>query len=171
MKKCPQCGQPFDDSQSFCLTDGTLLIAESESFSGQEKTIFLLKRKAYLLWFVPLILVVLAFVAAIFFVFPSGQKDGNPNSRRMVAATYLQTMSVATPALAAISIPVATPIHSPMATHESTPAKDVNENQNHASTPTPEKTRSLLMKIEDHQIVSVCNNAANPAVRLSVNFH
>src|SRR5438128_798866 len=31
MKKCPSCNRSYDDSQSFCLMDGTPLIIENEA--------------------------------------------------------------------------------------------------------------------------------------------
>jgi hypothetical protein len=36
MKRCPACRKTYDDTQNFCLDDGTTLVSEAAGFSGSE---------------------------------------------------------------------------------------------------------------------------------------
>jgi cytoskeletal protein RodZ len=49
MKQCPQCRRSYDDSQSFCLMDGTPLINESEEETVVRKSPAP-KKRSWLLW-------------------------------------------------------------------------------------------------------------------------
>ena len=62
MKKCPKCNRTYDDSLSFCLTDGTPLTVENETETVvlQKPSSTAPRKKRLLLWFSLTALVVLA---------------------------------------------------------------------------------------------------------------
>lgn len=50
MKKCPQCNRTYDDSQAFCLMDGTPLIVEGEQETVIRQSPAPKKKSRFLLW-------------------------------------------------------------------------------------------------------------------------
>jgi hypothetical protein len=62
MKQCPQCRRSYDDSQSFCLMDGTALIDEPEQETAVRQTPAPRKKSKLWLWIALSALLVFIFV-------------------------------------------------------------------------------------------------------------
>lgn len=76
MKKCPSCSRIYDDSQSFCLDDGTALIAEPVSNTA-ETVVMQPKKKSKLLpiLFVSIIALLFLGIAAGYFLIQRNYGD------------------------------------------------------------------------------------------------
>ena len=99
MRKCPVCNRTFDDLQSFCLEDGTSLIAETRTNS--EATIVLPRKKSKLpLIFGGLLLLIGASAIAWFLLIP---KEQSAQSNKQTA------INVQTPAATPTPLPTETP--------------------------------------------------------------
>ncbi len=103
MKQCPACSRTYDDSQSFCLMDGTSLIVESEE-KTEEKTIVMQrspvpKKNKFLLWLGVgglIILVVSGGIVGLLVYQYSNQKDNVRGDRQTSANVSPSTASAST---------------------------------------------------------------------------
>lgn len=149
MKKCTACNRIYDDSQSFCLDDGTLLITDNTVISDETKVLPRRKNRLPLI-FTGLILLLGLFVAGWFLL---GTNDRNTNQNTRL------TVNVQTPAPTATPAPTEMP--SPSPTPSATPETNTNVATNGAanvnSAPVeennPAKTLPVIMKTEDHSVL------------------
>jgi hypothetical protein len=147
MKICPQCNQVFDDSQTFCLHDGSPLQLQSDNTKERKKS------KLPLIFIGLLSLLGVSVIA--WFLFASREQN-NGQSNKQVVVTSTQT-PVSAPSVMQTETP--TPVPSPTPTP--TAATEINSNTagnaNSDSNPTEAgdvtKSTTPALKIEDHSVV------------------
>jgi hypothetical protein len=149
MKKCPACNRSYDDLQSFCLEDGTLLIADSPAVS--ESSITVPKKKSRLpLIFGAFILIIGVSAAAWFLLAPKEQSANQANRQLAVNSPTPLSTPTATPAETPTPTPTATPLPE---TNTNTAATNADANIKPASDANTSKPLPTLMKAEEHQVV------------------
>jgi hypothetical protein len=87
MKQCPQCNRTYDDSQSFCLMDGTALTIESEQETIVRQKSPVRKKSKFLLWLGLAGLIILAGIGVtvgLLFYSYSKQRESVQNNRQSV---------------------------------------------------------------------------------------
>src|SRR6476620_10666462 len=84
MKRCPKCSRSYDDSQAFCLMDGTLLINESEEETVVRSSAPAPKKSRTLLWIslVVLFLFIGGAIVAGFVLYKIGKRMETAQSNR-----------------------------------------------------------------------------------------
>lgn len=133
MKQCPNCRRSYDDSQSFCLMDGTPLVDEPEQQTVVRQPV--VRKRKYLLWIVLLVLPLLAIGAtALLFLVYKFSDSGNVAKRKTNVNIMLPTPAANTttkplPTIAA-NVGVSPTVETVTNTRSS--------NQNSAQTPTAE---------------------------------
>ncbi len=148
MKKCPACSRSYDESQSFCLEDGALLISDSPTDS-QTSIITSPKKSKMPLIFGALILITGVSAIAWFLLAPKEQSANQANKQ---VAVNVQT-PVSTPT--AMPQPTETPTPTPMPTPETNinTATNSETNSKPATETNTAKPLPTLMKAEEHQII------------------
>ena len=156
MKKCPSCNRTYDDSQVFCLDDGTLLITNSGT-NLQETVVLPRKKNKFPFIFGVLLLVVGASAVGWLLL---GSRADNANQNNQLAAVNIQT-----PTLTSTVTPIATPTPIPTLTPPTpTPSLETNANtpansEIIANTKLADESNSAakqlppIMKTEDHSVV------------------
>ncbi len=86
MKQCPQCRRTYDDSQSFCLMDGTPLIIESEEETIVRRQSPAPKKSRLLLWLGLFILFIIAgsVLVAGLLIYKYSGSGANEQAKRQV---------------------------------------------------------------------------------------
>ena len=164
MKKCQQCGRVYDDSQSFCVEDGTTLLADTKNeitetvvLPGKKSKLPGKKSKLPLILISLLLLIGISVTVWLWFAFrPSNEAPSNKQ-----VAVNVQT-PVSTPTPLSISTPTPLPSLSPSPTISS----ESNTNVSNVSNATPETVSNSklanesnpaklpsLMKAEEHSVV------------------
>ena len=143
MKKCPACSRIYDDTQSFCLDDGTALLDEPTPAFTQETQVLPRKKKGKLpIVFVVLLIIIAALVAGWFLL---GSKDGNKANYSQIA------VNVQTP------IPTPTPTETPTPLPSPSQPANVNVSTNSETvlptTTETDKPLPVIMKTEDHSVL------------------
>lgn len=141
MKQCPKCNRSYDDSQSFCLMDGTPLINESEEETVVRRMPAPAKSKTFL-WLGLAILVLLGggIILGGFMIY----KFKNRNETAAVKRQSNANLST-TPA------PLFTPTTTPKEIAESTPAAESTP----PPPPTPETSKSKQNDSESEEITPI----------------
>lgn len=148
MKKCPACSRSFDDSQSFCLEDGTLLIPDPQTSPPASSAVTPKKSKAPFI-FGFLILFIGVSAAAWFVLSPKEQSASQSNKQ---VAVIVQT-PVSTPTPQPTETPAPSPTPTPM------PETNINTTTNSETVTKPAsesntaKPLPTLMKAEEHSVV------------------
>ncbi len=155
MKKCPKCDRYYDDTQSFCLEDGTPLMTESAA-NTQETVVLQRKRSKLRFILIGLLLLIAATVVGGILLF---RESGN-NDRQAAVNTQANFQ---TPA----PIPAATPMPMPTSAPEAANSNNSISNAESNSaivadepdvTVQPDKTPAekqlpVIMKTEDHSVL------------------
>ena len=100
MKQCPKCNRTYDDSQFFCLMDGTALKEESEEQTTIVQSSPPKKKSRFLLWTGLAVLAILAGGAAVggFLIYKfSNRTESVSGKRQSNAATSPSPMPSSTP--------------------------------------------------------------------------
>lgn len=158
MKKCPNCNRVFDDSQSFCLEDGTPLITDLPGDS--QATVVLPRRKNKLPFVFGGLLLLTGALIGGWLLLGLKSNDGNQDNRQ--TAVNMQT-PVSTPIPTPSETP--TPLPSPSPTPTILPEGNSNVSTNAeteletsditipADKPAPAKPLPVIMKAEDHSVL------------------
>ena len=152
MKKCPACDRSYDDSQSFCLEDGTSLNPEPQTNS--QATVVLPRKKSKLpLILGGLLLLIGAGAVAWFLLFSRAQTSNQSNKQTAVNVPP----PVSTPTLLPTDTPTPTPSPSVSPDSNANSATNSTTNTETNSKPPSESnsTKPLpsLMKAEEHSVV------------------
>ena len=153
MKKCPTCSRSYDDSQSFCLMDGTPLTDESEV-----ETVVLQspkqKKSKFLLWLALTGLTILvAGIAAVYFIYKFSGQDEKAQIKRQTNTAISPPSASSTPKAA--PTPTAVTVNSPI--EESSPKSEdskptPNNEESEETTPIGWETPANSFKNDDGQI-------------------
>lgn len=140
MKKCPKCSRSYDDSQSFCLMDGTPLINETEEETLVRQQAPPPKKRGILLWIGLALLVFLgvSVVAAGFLIYKFSGGSGNVAVKR-------QSNSKVSP----------TPLPSATAKTEPTPAAATSETPADESSPKTEESKETSDDTDSDEITPI----------------
>ncbi len=155
MKKCLQCNRIYDDSQAFCLDDGTPLSIEKPT-SSQETVVLPRKKNKFPLIFGGLLLLLVgAFVFGWLLLGSSADKANNQNSRKV--AVNIQT-PVLTPTLSPTETPTPLPSPSPTTAPETNANatatnSEIVSNIKPADESNSAKQLPTIMKAEDHSVL------------------
>ena len=155
MKKCSQCNRVYDDSQAFCLDDGTPLAIEKPTSSQETVVLPRRKNKFPLIFGGLLMLLVGAFVVGWLLLGSSADKANNQNSRQVA-------VNIQTPTLAPTISPTETPTPLPSPSPTISPETNANVTATNSEIvsnvkPTDESNSAKQsppnMKSEDHLVL------------------
>lgn len=155
MKKCSQCNRIYDDSQAFCLDDGTPLAIEKPT-SSQETVVLPRKKNKFPLIFGGLLLLLVgALVLGWLLLGSSTDKANNQNSRKV--AVNIQT-PVPTPTLSPTETPTPLPSSSPTISPETNANATATNSETVSNVKPMDENNSAkqlppIMKTEDHSVV------------------
>ncbi len=123
MKQCSKCNRTYDDSQAFCLMDGTPLTVEGEQETVARQSPAPKKKSRFLLWFGLVGLVILiGAVAAAFVAYSFFKTDETARTKRQ---TNISVPKTSTSPSITPSTPDITPESSPTA--ESSPKTELQK--------------------------------------------
>jgi len=158
MKKCPNCNRVYDDSQSFCLEDGSPLSTGS-AMSSQE-TVVLPRKKNKFPFILGGLLLLTGVLIGGWLLLGSRANDSNQSNRQIAVATQTPVPS---PSPTPTETPTPLPSPSPMPTvspeansnvstnSETKPETSVNSKP--ADESNPAKPLPVIMKAEDHSVL------------------
>lgn len=158
MKQCPQCNRTYDDSQSFCLMDGTSLMIESEQETVVRQQPAPKKKSKFLLWLGLTGLVILAgavVAALVFYTYFKADEAARAKRQTNVSVPKNSTSPSITPSTPEVTpTPAVTPESSPTA--ESSPKTELqkptpNSDDADEITPIQWKTSAVSFKEIDGQ--------------------
>lgn len=143
MKQCPGCRRSYDDSQSFCLMDGTPLVDEPEepTVVRQPAAVAARKKPKYLLWGALFALSLVAMMGAAFVFLIYKFSDSGDTAKQTNITTPKPTATASKPSpTAAVNVNTAnaSPTVSPTATNA------VNANQNSAQNTAAEESEEAV---------------------------
>ena len=143
MKHCPKCNRTYDDSQAFCLMDGTPLTVDDEQETIVRQTPSPKKKSRFLLWFGLVGLIILAGVViaglVIYGFFING-KTAQTKRQTSVSVPKTSVSPSITP-----STPEVTP--TPNLTSESSPTAESSP-QTDSQKPTPDNNDDEITPIQ-----------------------
>ena len=159
MKKCPSCSRIYDDSQSFCLEDGTTLTMNSATSS--QETIVLPRKKSKLpIIFGGLLLLAGALVGG-WFLLGSWATESNQSNRQTAIVTQTPVSTPTPTPIVETPTPLPSPTPSPTISPETNSNVSVNfetkpetsANSKPADESNPAKPLPVIMKAEDHSVL------------------
>ncbi len=162
MKKCPSCNRIYEDSQAFCLDDGSPLIAKAAPDSVQTEVLPRRKndRKNKLTVVLAGLLLLVGALGGAWFLFGSNKNEISQSNRQT-------TVNVQTPTPTPSPTPTETPTPLPSPSPSPTVSPEANSNvstnfETKPETPanskpadetTPAKQLPTIMKAEDHSVL------------------
>lgn len=155
MKKCSQCNRIYDDSQAFCLDDGTELKVETPT-SSQETVVLPRKKNKFPLIFGGLLVLLVGASIIGWLLLGSSTDKANQNSRQV--AVNIQTPTPA-PTISPTETPTPLPSPSPSPTISPETNANISTNSevvsNVKSTDESNSAKQLPpnMKSEDHSVL------------------
>jgi len=154
MKQCPRCNRLFDDTQSFCLEDGTSLVAKAPAQSEPTVIIPASRRSRLPFILIGLLIVVVFLIGGSIFLMSTLGGD-SPKNRQV--AVNIQSP---TPSPTATKIETPTPAASPEPSFEvnsnTSPDSESDSNATVTYPPddaVPERPLPIIMRAEDHLVL------------------
>jgi hypothetical protein len=176
MKKCPNCNRIYDDSQSFCLEDGSALLTGS-TMSSQE-TIVLPRRKSKFPFILGGLLLLAGALIGGWLLLGLRANESNQNNRQIAVVTQTPvSMPTPTPI---VETPTPLPSPSPMPTLSPETNSNVSTNSEMksetiadskpADESNPAKQLPVIMKAEDHSILFALHQCRKSGSAITCDF-
>lgn len=181
MKRCPHCNRKYEDSQAFCLDDGTPLTTAESAPDSTQTQVLPRRGKTKFLPVLAAVLLLLMAASVGWFVLASRENGVNQNSKQ--TAVNQQTPI---PTFSPVQTP---PIENPIPTPEATNPAEINSNistnsevktetvsnsrltDEVNSAKTPQLTQQApIMKAEDHQIAFALQQCRKSGTSITCDF-
>lgn len=178
MKRCPVCNRVYEDSQSFCLDDGTTLIKDESSAASQTQVLPRPPKNKFPLIFAGVLVLI---AAAIGGWFALASRDGGANQNNKQVSVAQNTPTPAFSPTPAATVQISTPTPAPVVSDEINSNVSTNGNVKTEtisnSKPSDEgnavkttQPQAPQMKIEDHSVVFDLKQCRKSGVSITCDF-